>query len=123
MNRSFDSPPQAGSLSSPSLSCLLYRFMFFGWLFEDLNQARNLFERRALWQHNRAMRKYLPIYLRRWASLFVVAFLFGWLCEKSMETVVLAACCYAGSCMTVPVMAVIAVAWLFLSRSDMPWQR
>ena len=109
--------------SSLALSCLLYRFLFFGWLFEDMSQARDIYERRALWQHNRAMRKYLPTYFRRWACLFAVAFFFGWLCEQSMATMVLAACCYAGSCLMVPVLTVIAIAWLFLSRGDMPWQR
>jgi high-affinity nickel permease len=120
MKRFFAPYTETGALS---LSCLLYRYLFFGWLFADLNKARNLFERHALWQHNRAMRKYLPTYLRRWAALFVLAFLFGLLCEEVLETTLLAACCYAGSCIAVPVMAVIIVAWLFLARVEMPWQR
>lgn len=119
MNRCSDFAPD---LAAPSLPCLLYRFMFFGWLFADLNQAQTVFERRALWQHNRAMRKHLPTYLRRWAVLFWLAFGAGWLCETWLEVSVLAACCYTGSCITVSVMAVIGVAWLFLSRAEIPWR-
>lgn len=102
------------------LSALLYRYLFFGWLFVDMTLARNLIERHALWQHNRAMRKYLPTYLRRWAVLFALAFGAGWLCEKGLETTLLAACCYTGSCVAVPVMVVIGVAWLFLSQAELP---
>lgn len=104
------------------LPSLLHRYLFFSWLFVDMDRARDRIERHAFWQHNRAMRKYLPTYLRRWAFLSGLAFAAGWLCEKGLETTVLAACCYTGSCMTVPVMVVIGVAWLFLSRSEFPWR-
>lgn len=100
------------------LSCLFYRYLFFSWLFADLNLARNVFELRAAWQHNREMRKHLPTYLRRWAVLFAGSFALGWLCEAGFQTMVLAACCYAGSCVTVPIMAVIVVAWIFLARPE-----
>ena len=103
------------------LSRLLYRYLFFGWLFVDVSRARDRIERHAFWQHNRAMRKHLPTYLRRWAALFALAFGAGWLCENGLQTDLLAACCYTGSCVTVPVMVVIGVAWLFLSRSEFPW--
>lgn len=101
-------------------SCLLYRYLFFGWLFADLSRARNRFELHAAWQHNRNMRRHLPTYLRRWAGLFAFSFGLGWLCERGLETTVLAACCYAGSCVTLPVMAVIVVAWIFLARPELP---
>jgi hypothetical protein len=101
-----------------ALSGLLYRYLFFGWLFADLNLARNVFELRAAWQHNRAMRKYLPVYLKRWAILFALTFSAGWVCEVAFQTMTLAACCYAGSCITVPVMVVIVVAWIFLARPE-----
>lgn len=101
-----------------SFAQLLYRYLFFGWLFADLNLTRNVFELRAAWQHNREMRKYLPIYLRRWAGLFVLTFSAGCLAEETLQLVPLAACCYAGSCIAVPVMAVIVVAWIFLARRE-----
>jgi hypothetical protein len=34
---------------------LLYRFIFFDWLFKDVSAARNVFERHAALQHNRHM--------------------------------------------------------------------
>jgi hypothetical protein len=118
-----DRPPSPASVAVVDLrfSCLLYRFLFFSWLFADMNQAMSLFERHAAWQHNRRMRRYLPTYLRRWAVLFLLAFGLGCLSEQWLSATVIAACCYAGSCMTVPVMVVIGVAWLFLSRPQMPW--
>lgn len=94
---------------------VLYRYLFFGWLFADVGGARDPIERRARWRHNREMSKYLPTYLRRWLFIFALAFGAGWLCETWLDTTVLAACCYTGSCVAVPVMAVIVVAWLFLT--------
>lgn len=108
----------ADDSAAPSFGCLVYRYLFFGWLFADLNLARNVVELRAAWRHNREMRRYLPVYLRRWAALFALSFSAGWLAEKGLETTLLAACCYAGSCITVPVMAVIVVAWIFLARPE-----
>ena len=45
---------------------LLYRFMFFEWMFADVHAARNLYERHACLRHNRHMSRNLPVYLRRW---------------------------------------------------------
>jgi hypothetical protein len=115
--------PSEASVAAAALpfSCLLYRFLFFGWLFADMNRTMSLFERHAAWQHNRRMRRYLPTYLRRWAALFLLAFGLGAFCEQSLSATLVAACCYAGSCVTVPVMAVISVAWLFLTHRRTPW--
>lgn len=99
---------------------LLYRFLFFDWLFADMTKARNLFERHAAWQHNRRMRRYLPTYLRRWGAIAVFAFSLGCLFEQGLAATLLAACCYTGSCVTLSGMAVIAVAWIFLSRPEYP---
>jgi hypothetical protein len=97
-----------------------YRYLFFGWLFADVGGASDPIERRARWRHNREMSKYLPTYLRRWSALFALAFGAGWLCETWLQTTLLAACCYTGSCVAVPVMAVIVVAWLFLTGWQVP---
>lgn len=99
---------------------LLYRVWFFDWLFADMTRPRNLFERHAAWQHNRRMRRYLPTYLRRWAGLAAFAFALGCLFEQGLQARLIAAACYTGSCVTVPVMAVITVCWIFLSRPEMP---
>jgi hypothetical protein len=38
---------------------LLYRFMFFDWLFRDVSAARDLFERHAALQHNKYMSRFI----------------------------------------------------------------
>ncbi|CAN5451843.1 hypothetical protein BH11PSE11_BH11PSE11_02660 [soil metagenome] len=99
---------------------LLYRFLFFDWLFADMAKATNRFERHASWQHNRSMRKYLPIYFRRWCALTVLAFGLGGLFERVLQTSMLAAWCYTWSCITVTGIVIISVSWIFLSRTEMP---
>lgn len=95
---------------------LLYRFLFFDWLFADLSQARTLLERHAAWQHNQEMRRHLPTYLRRWGVISSAAFVAGCLCESVWQAQIAAGCCFTGFGMTLPVMAVIVVAWFFLAQ-------
>jgi hypothetical protein len=103
----------------PAFSTLLYRYVFFDWLFADLERARSLFERRARWQHNRAMRRYLPVYLRRWSALALSAFVLGCLFERLLLTL-LAACFFTGCAMTMSGMAQICALWLLLSKPETP---
>ena len=42
---------------------LVYRYWFFGWLFEDVNR-KGLFERAAAWRHNQEQARWLPTILR-----------------------------------------------------------
>jgi hypothetical protein len=99
-------------------STLLYRFLFFDWLFADMNKAMDLFERHSAWQHNRRMRRYLPIYLWRWSVLTVLAFGLGCLFEQRLGTTLVAAWFFTWSCVTLTGMLVISVLWVFLSNSQ-----
>jgi hypothetical protein len=83
-----------------------------------MREFSGILERHAAWQHNRAMRKHLPVYLRRWTVLATLMMLAGGLCERVLEAAVLAACCFMGAGITVSGMSVIAVAWVFLARSQ-----
>ena len=94
---------------------LWYRFMFFGWMFRDLNAARNLYERHAALEHNRRMCRYLPTYLRRWSFITVFDFGLGLVCERALQASLLSAWFFTWSCVTLTGMAVISVAWAFLS--------
>jgi hypothetical protein len=96
---------------------LLYRFLFFDWLFADVSAARNLYERHAAHQHNRRMSRYLPVYLRRWSFLTAFDFGLGCLCERILQTSVLPALFFTWSCVTFTGMIVITVAWAFLSNA------
>lgn len=94
---------------------LLYRFLFFGWLFRDVSAARNLFERHAALQHNKHMSRYLPLYFRRWSVIATFDFGLGFLFERVLQATVLSACFFTWWCVIVAGMVVIAAAWIFLT--------
>jgi hypothetical protein len=94
---------------------LLYRFLFFDWLFADVSAARNLYERHAARQHNRRMCRYLPLYLRRWSVLTAFDFGLGLVFERILQASLLSAWFFAWSCVTLTGMVVITVAWAFLA--------
>ena len=111
-----DTAPAVGA--DIRFSTLLYRFLFFDWLFADMTKATNLFERHSAWQHNRNMRRHLLTYLRRWSVLTVLAFGLGCLFEQLLKTGVMAACFFTWSCVTVTGMLVTSVLWVFLSNPE-----
>jgi hypothetical protein len=94
---------------------LLYRFLFFDWLFADVSRARNLYERHAAFQHNRRMSRYLPVYLRRWSFLAAVDFGLGFLFERVLQASLLSAWFFTWSCLTVTGVVVITVTWALLT--------
>jgi hypothetical protein len=79
---------------------LLYRFLFFDWLFRDVSAARDRIERHAAHQHNRKMSRYLPVYLRRWSFLTAFDFALGILFEKVLQAGLLSAWFFTWSCVT-----------------------
>ena len=102
------------------LLTLWYRFMFFDWMFRDMNAARTLYERNAVAQHNRHMSRYLPIYLRRWSFFTLSCFALGCWCEHASKASMLSAWFFTWSCVTLTGMVVISVAWAFLAKSGVP---
>ena len=90
---------------------LLYRYFFFGWLFQDVNRG-NLLERAAAWRHNRAQARWLPTYMRRWAGCGAILYALGLLAEWAMGAPALSVLFYVPSAMSVPVNAVIGAAWV-----------
>jgi hypothetical protein len=103
----------------PALSfwALWYRFLFFDWLFRDVGAARNRTERHAAFQHNRSMRRHLPVYLRRWSFLTAFDFALGMLFEKVLQAGLLSAWFFTWSCVTLTGMIIITVAWLVLAHA------
>ena len=97
------------------LHSLLYRYFFFNWLFCDVNRG-SLLERAAAWRSNREMRRYLPVYLRRWLVIFVGGYGMGVIFEKGFELIYAAACCYSSSCISASVIFIIVLSWFVLSR-------
>jgi hypothetical protein len=111
--------PAAAQDAAPDMPFrrLLYRFLFFDWLFHDVSAARDRFERHAAHQHNRKMSRYLPVYLRRWSFLTAFDFALGVLFEKVLQAGILSAWCFTWSCVTFTGMVVITVAWLILNHA------
>ena len=107
--------PPAAEIAAMPFRTLLYRFIFFDWLFHDVSAARNRIERHAALQHNKYMSRYLPVYLRRWSVLATFDFGLGFLFERGLQATVLSACFFTWSCVTVAGMVVIVVAWVFLT--------
>ena len=99
-----------------SFQALLYRYFFFDWLFADLERASTPFERHAARRHNCQMRRYLPVYLRRWGLLSGGIFLAVLCSEHVLGAQIAAACCYTGFGVTLAVISVIAVAWVLLGE-------
>ena len=100
---------------------LWYRFLFFDWLFCELNLARDRYQRHAALRHNRRMCRYLPTYLptylRRWCFLTVCHFGLGLLCERAFQASMLSAWLYTWSCVTLTGMVVISIAWAWRSNA------
>lgn len=96
---------------------LLYRFLFFDWLFRDVSAARDRIERHASLQHNLRMSRYLPIYLRRWSFLTAFDFGLGMLFERVLQASLLSAWCFTWSCVTLTGMVVITVAWFIFTHA------
>lgn len=107
--------PGSPSAESEPLRSLVYRYFFFDWLFSDVSRG-SLLERAAAWRTNREMRRYLPVYLRRWLVIFAGGYGLGVLFEKGFELVYAAACCYSSSCISASVIFIIVLSWFALSR-------
>jgi hypothetical protein len=107
-------PEQWPAPSGMPFGRLLYRFLFFDWLFADASRARNLYERHAARQHNQRMARYLPVYLRRWSFLATLDFALGCLSERVLQAGLLSAWFFTWSCLTLTGMVVITVMWAAL---------
>ena len=92
---------------------LAYRYFFFGWLFRDVTRG-SVFERAAAWRHNQQQARWLPTYMRRWLTLGASFFLVGAFIELAGGAALLAALFFVPSAISLPVNAVISVAWLGL---------
>ncbi|KQQ97291.1 hypothetical protein [Massilia sp. Leaf139] len=111
---------ERGEVHELRFRTLLYRFIFFDWLFKDVSGARTPIERHAATQHNRRMSKYLPVYLRRWSFLTVLDFALGCLVERALQATLLSAWFFTWSCITATGAVVITVAWIFLTQPQQP---
>ena len=95
---------------------LLYRYLFFGWLFRDMGLQRNLFERAAAWRYNQEQSRWLPLYMLRYGVMLPILGGMGWVCERASP--LLSTLFYVPATMTVPMLAVAGVGWAMLHPRD-----
>lgn len=88
---------------------LLYRYLFFAWLFKDMSRQRTLFERAAAWRYNREQSRWLPLYMLRYVVAGLILGALGFVAESLSP--VLSAFFFVPGSMTVPMFAVAGVAW------------
>ena len=99
--------------SDKTLHLLVYRYFFFDWLFRDVNRGSFL-ERAAAWRFNREMRRYLPMYLRRWVILLVGSYVLGVMFESWLSLSHVAAFFYCVTSISAAMALLIVRSWLGL---------
>ncbi len=99
---------------------LLYRYMFFEWLFKDCSVG-NMFEKSAAWRHNKENAKWLPTYMKRWTVMGLILFSLGIVFESTLKMPVASAFFYVPSILAFPVNAVIGVAWAGFKLMNSPF--
>ena len=99
--------------SGEAFHLLVYRYLFFDWLFRDVNRGSSL-ERAAAWRFNREMRRHLPIYLRRWLVLVVSSDALGALSEGCLSLSHAAAFFYCVTSVSAAMAILIVRSWLGL---------
>jgi hypothetical protein len=95
---------------------LLYRYLFFGWLFRDMGRQKTLFERAAAWRHNREQSRWLPLYMLRYSVSGVLLLGLGAVAETLSP--LLSTLFYVPATLAVPMFAVAGVAWTGLRMLD-----
>ena len=91
-------------------STLLYRYLFYGWLFRDAGQG-NLWERSQAWRHNRDQSRWLPVYIRRWSVIGVVMLTLAVFVEFTLASPTASAFFYVPTALVVPYNLVTGVCW------------
>jgi hypothetical protein len=97
-----------------TFSSLLYRYLFFGWLFHDASRG-NFWERSAALRHNKTQARWLPTYIKRWVVMGVLLLAIAAFSELVLCAPVLSAFFYVPSALTVPVSSLTAYIWLALN--------
>lgn len=89
-----------------------YRYWFFDWLFRDAQRGSSR-EREAALAHNLQRARWLPTYVRRWATLGLLLFAAGALLEAAGLGRA-APIAFVSACATAPVVAVALAGWILL---------
>ena len=93
---------------------LVYRYFFYGWLFQDASSG-SVWQRNAALVHNREQAKWLPTYMRRGWVFAGMLFLLAWVLEVPLESPVLSAFLYVPLALTFPYNVVTGICYLALT--------
>ncbi len=120
MNISIVVSLEGAAVKDPSFCALLYRYFFFDWLFKDAGRG-TVFERAAAWRHNHEQARWLPLYMWRWMCLGLLLYALGGIVELLLKLPGLSSFFYVPASLSVPVNAVIGVAWVGLKALPRPF--
>jgi len=109
-------PRLFGTIHEPLWS-LLYRYWFWGWLFQDVNEG-DLLARHASWRHNAAMRACLRTYMWRWLACTAATSAVAQGVQAATTTSFVPAIFYTSSVLAVMVFVIALVIWVFLQRPN-----
>lgn len=107
-------PRTTGLEAAPSFQRLLYRYLWPFQHFRDVTRGDRL-ERQQNYRHNRAMRRYLPGFMAKWAFLTALWFSAGGAMEQ-LGVALLAADCFIVATWTLLMVVLLGVDWLWLDR-------
>lgn len=96
-----------------SFFTLLYRYLFFGWMFKRIDIGSDL-ERAAAIRHNREQARWLPTYMLRWLWVSLVWYALAGFADLVLEAPGMSALFYAVSAISLSFTVTIGVAWFGL---------
>lgn len=96
-----------------SFFTLVYRYLFFSWLFRRIDIGSDL-ERAAAIRHNREQARWLPTYMLRWMWVSLVLYALAGFLDLVLEATGLSMLLYAASAMCLSFTVTIGVAWFGL---------
>ncbi|MBS0446172.1 MAG: hypothetical protein JSR59_09505 [Proteobacteria bacterium] len=105
--------PAADDASPRRLGRTLYRYFFYGWLFGD-TEAGSATDRTRAIGINRDRARWLPVYLRRWATLGAIVGVLGRCSETLWPHPALAALFAVAMTFVVVQLTITAICWAFL---------
>jgi hypothetical protein len=112
-------PPSPGRIMQTlAFSSLLYRYLFFGWLFRDASQG-TVWERSAALRHNKEQAHWLLTYIRRWVVLGGILLAVAAFTELVLRAPLLSAFFYVPTALTLTVSSLTTYFWLALSFGNL----
>ena len=95
----------------------LYRYFFYGWLFQDAHLGTDL-ERAAALRHNRTSARWLPTYLMRWTVVGAAIAGFELSAERAFDSALISAALAVALVLVIVHLLVTLLCWVGLRRAS-----